>query len=168
MTRLEVLRFQSLGSLKVPGFAVGKKRLDLMQKRLFPQIQRYKRFTLDGFCFGFNHGASTRNVRWKYKIKKEYVLLYQKWEVLSLPFCWSLFDRSSNFNQSAHDSQTALEVHSFASVPRNERYTCVWMVFTRCLVRRLFCFACWEFCNTPSRFVRHRIYCKLNVLFMMI
>ena len=35
---------------------------------------------------------------------------------------WSLFDRSSNFNQSARDSQTVLGVHSFASVSPNELY----------------------------------------------
>lgn len=33
------------------------------------------------------------------------------------PFCWSLFDRPSNFNQSAHNSETASEIHSFEQVP---------------------------------------------------
>ena len=80
--------------------------------------------------------------------------------------CWSLFDRSSNFSQSAHDLQTALGVHSFASVSRNEMYTCVWMVFY-CVWYDV-SFACWEFWDTPGRFVRHRIYYKSNVLFLLI
>jgi len=82
--------------------------------------------------------------------------------------CWSLFDRSSNFNQSARDSQTALGVHSFESISRNEIHMANehWRLLS-CLAQHLFYFACWEFCNTPGQF-KDIGFIKLKMLFMLI
>ena len=72
--------------------------------------------------------------------------------------CWSSFDKSSNSNQSAHDSQTALGVHSFRSVSQNEIYVafecCFFIVFSTTFMS----FHLLRILRYSMPVLRHRIY----------
>ena len=79
---------------------------------------------------------------------------------LRYPADLCLTDLQISTNQCTTRKQLWGSIHSRAFRETKGIQAFEW--FLSCLVRRLFCFACWEFCDTPGRFVRHRIYYKLK------